>query len=101
MCYEWNMLYETNMQFYDEKHAIWEKHAILWWKIMQYERNMQFYDEKSCTNYLKLKSQHSKQHVVAKQMTLFSFEGADSIITQLDHVYEFGPHHTGSSYSAV
>ena len=70
-------------------------------KNMHYETNMQFYDEKSCTNYLKLKSQHSKQHVVAKQMTLFSFEGADSIITQLDHVYEFGPHHTGSSYSAV
>ena len=34
-------------------------------------------------------------------MTLFTSEDADSIITQLDHVYEFGPHHTGSSYSAV
>ena len=38
---------------------------------MHYETNMQFYDENSCINYLKLKSQHSKQHVVVKQMTLF------------------------------
>ena len=34
-------------------------------------------------------------------MTLFTPEEAGSIITQLDHVYEFGPHHTGSSYNAV
>ena len=34
-------------------------------------------------------------------MKLFTFEDADSIITQLEYVYEFGPHHTGSSYSAV
>ena len=70
------------------RHASLDKHAILLGKNMHYLRKTKFTTLYSNMWWL-------------NNITFFTLEDVDSIITRLVRVYEFGPHHTDSSYHAV